>query len=83
MWRSIADSAGPCDAGGGPMTEGNLSGPRRASQSTALLSTHWSDAMHGSSAQDGGRPPSSCMNFFLQVNNSITISCRLACPHLY
>ena len=55
-WRNIADSAGPCDAGGGPMTEGNLSGPRRASQSTALLSTHWSAAMHGSSVQDEEAP---------------------------
>ena len=26
-WRNIADSAGPCDAGGAPMTEGNLRGP--------------------------------------------------------
>ena len=55
-WRNIADSAaGPCDAGGGPMTEGNFSGPRRASQSSALLSTHWSDAMHG--RMEGGPPP--------------------------
>ena len=58
-WRNIADSAGPCDAGGAPMTEENLrGGPRRASQSSALLSTHWSDAMHGSSVgQDEAPPP--------------------------